>query len=160
MKTKRVAKGIRFFETGKAEVLKIKDLPIMNPKEGEVRIKVEAIGLNRAEIMFRKGQYLEDPVFPSPLGYEASGIVDAVGSGVNSVKPGDRVSTIPAFSMGLYSVYGESATVPEHAVAKYPESLSSIEGTSIWMAYLTAYGAIVEIGNVKKNLHFCCLCKF
>ena len=56
---------VRFHETGGPEVLKLEDLPLSEPGKGEVRLKVEAIGLNRAEIMFRKGQYLETPQFPS-----------------------------------------------------------------------------------------------
>jgi len=145
------SKTIRFHEIGSADLLKIETLPIVEPKESEVRIKVEALGINRAEVMLREGQYLENPVFPSRLGYEASGIVDAIGVKVTSVKVGDRVSTIPNFSMVSYGVYGESAIVPEAAVAKYPENLSPQEGTAIWMAYLTAYGAIVEIGKVIPN---------
>ncbi len=77
-------KIVRFHETGGADVLKIEDLPLTEPGEGEVRLKVEAISLNRADIMFRQGQYLEDPEFPSRLGYEAAGIVDAVGPGTAS----------------------------------------------------------------------------
>ena len=56
---------VRFHETGDADVLKIEDLPLTEPCEGEVRLKVEAISLNRAEVMFRQGQYLEDPILPS-----------------------------------------------------------------------------------------------
>jgi NADPH:quinone reductase-like Zn-dependent oxidoreductase len=70
-------KIIRFYEMGDANVLKIEDLPLAEPGEGEVRLQVEAIGLNRAEVMFRQGQYLENPEFPSRLGYEAAGFVDA-----------------------------------------------------------------------------------
>ena len=58
-------KIIRFHETGSADVLKIEDLPLTEPGDGEVRLKVEAISLNRAELMFRRGQYLEDPKLPS-----------------------------------------------------------------------------------------------
>jgi NADPH:quinone reductase-like Zn-dependent oxidoreductase len=68
-------KIVRFYETGGAEVLRIEELPLKEPGEGEVRLAVEAIGLNRAEVMFRKGQYLENPELPSRLGYEAAGIV-------------------------------------------------------------------------------------
>jgi len=142
---------IRFHEIGNADVLKIEDLPLAEPGEGEVRLKVEAFSLNRAELMFRQGQYLEDPVFPSKLGYEAAGIVDAVGPGNGDIHVGDRVSTIPAFSMGEYGVYGESAVVPDHAVAPYPNNLSAAEGASIWMQYLTAYGALIEIGQLKQS---------
>ena len=74
-------KIIRFHETGSADVLKIEDLPLTEPGEGEVRLKVEAFSLNRADIMFRQGQYLDEPELPSRLGYEAAGIVDAVGPG-------------------------------------------------------------------------------
>ena len=144
-------KIVRFHETGGADVLKIEDLPLTEPGEGEVRLKVEAIGLNRAEVMFRQGQYLETPKLPSRLGYEAAGIVDAVGVGVSDIQIGDRVSTIPSFSIGQYGVYGESAIVPAYAVARYPDTLSVIEGTAIWMQYLTAFGALVEYGHLKKE---------
>ncbi len=144
-------KHVLFYETGGADVLKVEELPLKEPGQGEVRLKVEAIGLNRAEIMFRNGQYLQVPEFPSRLGYEAAGVIDAIGPDVTGFKVGDRVSTIPAFSMGQYGVYGESAIVPVHAVASYPDSLTATEGTSIWMQYLTAFGALVEYGRVKEN---------
>ena len=144
-------KIIRFHETGGADVLKIERLPLIKPGEGEVRLKVEALGLNRAEIMFREGQYLEDPVLPSRLGYEASGIVDAVGPGITEIQIGDRVSTIPGFSMVNYGVYGESAIVPENAVAQYPQNLSASEGAAIWIQYITAFGALVEFGKLKED---------
>ena len=128
-------KIVRFYETGGAEVLKIEEAPLVEPGEGEVRLAVEAIGLNRAEVMFRQGKYLEDPKLPSRLGYEAAGIVDATGPGTGGIRVGDRVSTIPSFSMGTYGVYGESAVVPAYAVARYPAGLSSIQGAAIWMQY-------------------------
>ena len=143
-------KIVRFHETGGADVLKIEDLPLTDPGEGEVRLKVDAIGLNRAEIMFREGQYLETPKLPSRIGYEAAGIVDAVGPGTRGIQIGDRVSTIPSFSIGKYGVYGESAIVPAYAVASYPKNLSAVEGTAIWMQYLTAFGALIEFGQLKK----------
>jgi len=144
-------KIVRFHETGDADVLRIEESPLTEPGEGEIRLKVEAIGLNRAEVMFRQGQYLEEPELPSRLGYEAAGTVDAVGPGVSDISIGDRVSTVPAFSIGKYGVYGESAIVPAYAAARYPDNLSPIEGTAIWMQYLTAFGALVEFGQVKKD---------
>ncbi len=144
-------KVVRFHNTGGPEVLKVEDLPLTDPGRGEVRLKVEAIGLNRAEIMFREGHYLETPAFPSRLGYEAAGIVDAVGAGCSGIKVGDRVSTIPSFSIGKYGVYGETATVPAHAAAHYPENLSPVEGAAIWMQYLTAFGALIEFGGLHRG---------
>ncbi len=144
-------KIVRFYETGGPEVLKIEESPLVEPGGGEVRLKVEAIGLNRAEVMFRQGQYLENPVLPSRLGYEAAGIIDAIGPGTTGIKIGDRVSTIPSFSIGNYGVYGESAVVPAYAVAHYPENLTPVEGTAIWMQYLTAFGALIEFGHLQKG---------
>jgi NADPH:quinone reductase-like Zn-dependent oxidoreductase len=144
-------KIVRFHETGDAGVLRIEDQPLMDPGEGEVRLRVEAIGLNRAEVMFRRGQYLENPEFPSRIGYEAAGIVDAVGNGVDAVRIGDRVSTIPSFPMGRYGVYGESAIVPAYAVAHYPGKLPAVEGAAIWMQYLTAFGALIEYGRLQAD---------
>ncbi|MBV8887409.1 MAG: zinc-dependent alcohol dehydrogenase family protein [Chroococcidiopsidaceae cyanobacterium CP_BM_RX_35] len=146
-----MAKIVRFHTTGSADVLKLEDLPTPEPKEGEVRLKVEAIGLNRAEVMFREGRYLEAPNLPSGLGYEAAGVVEAVGPGVSDIHVGDKVSTIPAFSMREYGVYGESVVVPAHAIAVYPENLSVQEGAAIWMQYLTAYGALIEFGKMKSQ---------
>ena len=142
---------VRFHEAGDADVLKIEEMPLTEPGEGEVRINVEALGLNRAEVLYRQGMYLEPPTYPSRIGYEAAGTIDAVGPGVSGLQVGDRVSTIPSFTMGQYGVYGESAIVPAHAAAPYPDSLSPAEGASIWMKYMTAFGALVEFGNVKSG---------
>jgi NADPH:quinone reductase-like Zn-dependent oxidoreductase len=86
------SKVIRFHETENADVFKIESLPIKEPDENEIRIKIKAIGLNRAEIMFREEQYLEDPIVPCRLGYQASGIVETIGEGVSGFAIGDRVS--------------------------------------------------------------------
>jgi len=142
---------VRFHETGAADVLRIEQSPLAEPGRDEIRLKVEAFGLNRAEVMFRQGIYLEAPDLPARLGYEAAGVVDAVGSGVEGVKTGDRVSTIPSFSMNQYGVYGDSAIVPAHAAAPYPASLSAVEATAVWMQYLTAYGALIEYGNITAE---------
>ena len=144
-------KIVRFHATGDADVLKIEDMPLTEPGEGEVRLKVEAIGLNRAEVMYRRGQYLETPELPSRLGYEASGTIDATGPGVSGLQVGERVSTIPSFSMGKYGVYGESAIVPAYAAVPYPDNLTPVEGAAIWMQYLTAFGALIEYGQTSAQ---------
>lgn len=146
-----MSKIVRFDKTGDADVLKLVDEPVAAPGDGEIRIKVEAIGLNRAEVLFRQGLYLEKPNFPARIGYEAAGVVDAIGAGVKGFKKGDRVSTIPSFPMSKYGVYGEYAIVPASSAAHYPDNLSPEEGASIWMQYLTAYGALIELGKMKAG---------
>jgi NADPH2:quinone reductase len=143
-------KIVRFHRTGGADVLQLAELPTPIPQEGEIRVRVEAIGLNRAEVMFRQGAYLEQPQLPSLIGYEASGIVEEVGPGVVDLKPGDKVSSIPSFSMTQYGTYGEVAVLPAYSLAKYPSRLSPVEGTAIWMQYLTAYG-LVEFGHLHEG---------
>jgi NADPH:quinone reductase-like Zn-dependent oxidoreductase len=145
------AKIVRFHQTGGPDVLQLDELPLPDPAAGEVRLRVKAIGLNRAEIMFRTGRYLVEPKLPSKLGYEASGTVEAVGSGVDRSWIGKTVSTVPAFPANAYGVYGEVAIVPANAIAVYPDSLTYEEGTSIWMQYLTAYGALIHQGHVAKG---------
>jgi NADPH:quinone reductase-like Zn-dependent oxidoreductase len=151
--TSSTARIVRFHELGDASVLSLDDLPLEEPGENEIRIKVEAFGLNRAEVAYRYGAYLETPELPSRLGYEAAGIVDAVGTSVGEFKIGDKVSTIPAFSMGRYGVYGEYATVPVHAVTHNPAGFSARQSAAIWMQYLTAWGALVHLGNLQPNQH-------
>lgn len=146
------AKIVRFHQLGGADVLQLDELPVPTPAEGEVLIRVKAFGINRGEVMYREGHYLEQPVLPSKNGYEAAGIVEAVGPGVDGSWVGKSVSTVPGMtSLNQHGVYGEVAVVPVHAVAEYPKSLSYEEGTSIWMQYLTAYGALIMQGQITKD---------
>ncbi len=144
-------KIVRFYQLGGPENLKLEEVPDQQPGKGEVRLRVQAAGLNRAESMFYRGRYLENPKLPSRLGYEAAGVVDAVGEGVDKAWIGKRASTIPAFSMNMYGTLGEQAVVPEYALGEYPASLTPTQASAIWMQYLTAYGALVHYGGVKTG---------
>ncbi len=146
-----MSKIVRFHQTGAAEVLQIEEIPEVEPGPDEVRIRVHALGLNRAEVLLREGRYLEKPVLPSRIGYEASGVIEALGAQVAGFRVGDKVSTVPCFSQTKYGVYGEWAVVPARALAKYPDNLSDIEAASIWMQYLTAYGALIELGGLTSE---------
>jgi NADPH:quinone reductase-like Zn-dependent oxidoreductase len=144
-------KIVRFHEYGGPEVLKIEEAPLQQPGNGEVRLRVQAIGLNRAESMFFHNQYVEEPKLPSRLGYEAAGVVEAVGPDVEKSWLGKQVSTIPAFSMTHYATVGEQAVVPVTALGEYPPNLSPAEGAAIWMQYVTAYGALIHFGHLTKG---------
>ena len=146
-----MARIVRFHRIGGPEVLQLDSVEVPAPAAGEVRISVKALGLNRAEAMFRSGTYLEQPRFPCRLGYEAAGIVESIGPGVIGLQVGDAVSTIPAFSQVQYGVYGDLALVPAAAVARHPPGLSWEEAASIWMQYLTAYGALIGIAEMKEG---------
>ena len=142
---------VRFHENGGPENLKLEELPTQEPGKGEVRLRVKALGLNRAESMFYRGQYLEQATFPSRLGYEAAGVVEAVGEGVDAKWVGKPAATIPNFLMTQYGTLGEEAVVPVGALAEYPANLTAEQASAIWMQYLTAYGALVHYGQVKAG---------
>jgi NADPH:quinone reductase-like Zn-dependent oxidoreductase len=146
-----MARVVRFHQLGGPEVLRVEDVDVPPPGQGEVQISIKALGLNRAEAMFRRGQYLEEPRLPARLGYEAAGTVAAVGPGVQGFNIGDAVSTIPSFSLNEYGLYGDLANAPARAVTHHPKSLSWAEAAAVWMQYLTAYGALIDIGKLTKG---------
>ena len=152
---------VRFDEIGGPEVLKIEDLPPDEPGEGEVRIAVAALGLNYAEMMLRRGVYIADPVFPSRIGLEAAGTIDALGPGVSGFTIGDRVGIAPAQTSdrfgnwtpesGKYGTYGESTLAPAHAVVRNPENVSDEVCAALWCQYLTAWGALIDYAGVTAD---------
>lgn len=142
---------VRFYQYGGPENLRIEDFPLRELRKGEVKLRVQAIGLNRAESMFFHGIYLEEPTLPASFGYEAAGVVAEVGPGVDRDWIGKTVSTIPAFSMVDYGMLGEEVIAPVAALGEYPANLSAIEGAAIWMQYITAYGALIEYGHVNAG---------
>src|SRR5690348_7801305 len=108
---------VRISQLGTPDVIQLAHEPLREPAAGEIRLRVHALGLNRAEVMFRTGNYTETPQFPARIGLEAAGVVEAVGTGVTQVSVGDRVSTFPGFSMNRYGVAGDTAVVPASHVA-------------------------------------------
>src|ERR1700728_833364 len=102
---------IRFHQIGGPENLIIEDLPSRQPGKDEGKLRVEAVGLNRAEYAYMRGYYFEQPVLPSRLGYEAAGVVEAVGPGVDKLWIGKKAATIPGFSQNRYGVLAEEAIV-------------------------------------------------
>jgi NADPH:quinone reductase-like Zn-dependent oxidoreductase len=144
-------KFVRFYETGGPEVLRFEEGATPQPGNGEVRLKVQAIGLNRADSMFYHGQYMYEPKFPATLGYEAAGVVEAVGPDVDKSWVGKKVSTIPAFSLNNYGMVGEEVLAPVASLGEYPGNLSPIQGTAIWMQYVTVCCGLIDLAGVKKG---------
>lgn len=142
---------IHFNQTGGPEVLQFADARVAAPGPLEVQIRVRAIGLNRAEAMYRSGRYVIDPVFPAQLGYEAAGDVIAIGQEVTACAVGDRVSVIPAFSFADYGMYGEVVNAPAHAIVRIPDGVGYETAAATWMPYITAYGALVQMGGLRAG---------
>jgi len=147
-----MAKIVQFHEKGGPEVLKLEDVTLSPVAENDVRFRVHAIGLNRAEAMYRKGAYLQDYTWPSRVGYEASGVVEAIGKNVAGFAPGDAVSVVPgSISMASYGTYGEVADVPANRLTRNPDWLLHTDAAAAWIQYVTAYVGIVEIANLKAG---------
>lgn len=139
----------RFHEYGSPDRVKLEEEPLTEPGHGDVRVKVQSIGLNRADPLYLANAYIESPRLPSRLGYEVCGIVEAVGPGVTGFTIGDRVSSIPAFSISDYANFGETATLPERGLVKTPDRLTPAQGASFAFAYYTTYFALMELARLQ-----------
>lgn len=142
-----MARVMRVHRLGGPDVLQIDELEVGQPGPGEVRIRVEAVGLNRAEAMYRAGRYAVEPKLPTLIGYEGVGTIEALGTGVEGYALGDRVCVLPMIQQGQYGIWAEQAIVPARILLSAPPGLSVAEAASIWMQYMTAY-AIIEVANV------------
>jgi NADPH2:quinone reductase len=126
-------KAIRVSAPGGPEVLRLEDVADPSPKEGEALVRVEAIGLNFIEVYFRLGLY-KPAGYPFTPGSEAAGVVEAVGPGVTSVKPGDRVATVNA-----QGAYAEKALVAAGRLVPIPEGVSTRQAAAAMLQGMTAH---------------------
>ncbi|WP_340532872.1 alcohol dehydrogenase catalytic domain-containing protein [Escherichia coli] len=133
-----MANVYRFHRLGGPDVLQLDQLVLSAPAEDEVQVKVKAIGLNRADIMFRNDEYIQKAVLPSRVGYEASGEVICVGANVTQFSPGDAVSILPPDDLSRYGTYADEMNIPAQFLVHKPTELSWEEASSVWMQYLTA----------------------
>ncbi|NUS26024.1 MAG: zinc-dependent alcohol dehydrogenase family protein [Streptomyces sp.] len=148
------ARTVLFHDLGGPEVLTIEDVPVPAAGPGQVTVRVEALGLNRAEALFRSGAYYYQPALPaSRLGYEASGVVEAVGEGVTALTVGDPVTTGPGIEMSAQGVYAERVVLPETSVLPRPASVDAVTGAASWLTYTTAYGALLETAGLRPGDH-------
>ncbi|MBO1336408.1 zinc-dependent alcohol dehydrogenase family protein [Streptomyces sp. VRA16 Mangrove soil] len=147
-------RAVLFDELGGPEVLRVHDVPLRRPGPGELLVKVQALGLNRAEALFRAGAYYYQPTLPgSRLGYEASGVVEAVAPDVTDFAPGDPVMTGPGIEMGTQGVYGDRVVLPATAVVARSRTVDAITGAAAWLTYSTAYGGLVETAGMRPGDH-------
>jgi NADPH2:quinone reductase len=126
-------KAILFETLGGPEVLKLGEVPKPEVKPGWVLIKNHAIGINFADNFFRQGMYLIKPKLPDIPGLEAAGVIEAVGPGVEHLKPGTRVAAISTKTYAEYCLASASQVMP------LPDFVSFTEGAAFPIQVLTAY---------------------
>lgn len=143
---------VRLHTIGGPETLQLEEAAPTAPQAGEVRLRVQAIGLNNSEAQFRRGDYpVASADLPTRLGRECAGVIEALGSGVSGFAVGEAVSTIATFDVKRHGVYGDWAVVPVDALVRSPVRLSRREAAAIWQAALTAYGPLVEYARFEPG---------
>jgi NADPH2:quinone reductase len=146
-------KAIRFYQTGESDVLRIDEIQLSQLKKNEVLVLVQAVAVSRMDLMWRAGSYFEEPEFPAQIGYDAAGVVVSVGPEVKTLKVGDRVSTFPAVSLLDYGAHAETIIYPETALIVYPESLTPVQAAAVNTGLFSAYFALLELANLKRDQH-------
>jgi len=131
---------------GAPDVLEVRQAPTPMPRDGEVRIRVRAAGVNFADILARIGIYPDAPTPPLVAGYEVAGVIDAVGHGVAAPHEGDRVLALTRF--GGYADY---VVVPTAQVFRFPDRLSDAEAAAVPVTYLTATIALYRMAAVTAG---------
>ena len=140
-----MAKAIRFYEPGPAEVLRWEAVEVGAPGPGEVRVRHEAVGLNFADTYFRTGLYPAE--LPAGMGVEGAGVIEAVGPGVRGFAEGDRV-TYTGSPLGAYST---ERVMPAESLIKLPEGIAFETAAAMTMRGLTAAYLLNRIYPVKRG---------
>jgi NADPH:quinone reductase len=125
-------RAIRIHTFGGPEVLQYEEVPLPVPGPGDARVRLEAAGVNFIDIYHRTGQYRGN--LPLTLGQEGAGVVDAVGSGVREVQPGDRVAYA-----SVQGAYAEYAIVPAARLVPVPDGVSSQVAAAVMLQGMTAH---------------------
>src|SRR5258706_5929336 len=144
-------RSVSIHEFGGPEVLRIEEVEVEKPGEGEVRIRIRAIGINRTEITLRSGRSPAKPSLPSKIGWEAAGEIEAVGAEVNGFAIGDRVALVPAYAASRYGLYGESSLAPARSPVKIPDAVSFEQAAATWAAYGTAWAGLMALCRVADG---------
>jgi NADPH:quinone reductase-like Zn-dependent oxidoreductase len=131
---------------GPPDVLQTRELPDPVPGAGEIRVAVRAAGVNFADVMARLGLYPDAPRPPVVVGYEVSGVVDAVGPGVTTHRVGDRVVALTRFGG-----YADRVVVPEAFAFPIPDTLDFVDAAAIPVNYLTALIALYRMANLTAG---------
>lgn len=126
-----MVKAIRINQVGGPEVMEYVDVEVGNPGPGEARVRQHACGLNYIDVYFRTGAYPQP--LPAGLGMEGAGVVEAVGEGVNHVKPGDRV----AYAGRPPGAYAEARVMSAAVLVKLPDAIDFDTGAAMMLQGLT-----------------------
>jgi NADPH:quinone reductase-like Zn-dependent oxidoreductase len=146
-----MTRSVRIHEFGGPDVLHVEDVAIQEPNAGEVRLRIHAIGLNRTEITLRSGRSPIKPALPTPIGFEAAGVVDALGPHVSGFAVGERVALVPAYGAAQYGLYGEVSLAPARSLVAIPNRVGFVEAAATWAAFGTAWCGLIAVGGLAAG---------
>ncbi|HSZ31901.1 MAG TPA: NADP-dependent oxidoreductase [Puia sp.] len=144
-------KAIQIKKFGGPETLELVNIPKPDIKENEVLIRMKAAGVNPVDAKMRAG-YLQKAIpvtLPKTLGWDASGIIETIGSRITRFKPGDEVYCATSFTAG--GSYAEFMAAPENEVALKPKNISFAEAASLPIIAITAYSFLFEHANLQPG---------
>jgi NADPH:quinone reductase-like Zn-dependent oxidoreductase len=149
-----MSRVVVFDEFGGPEVLHVVEEPAAEPADGEVRVRIEAFAVNPLDQMMRSGTSPAPVPLPhARLGIEGTGVIDALGPGVTGLETGDAVILTAIPDASARGSYAEYTTVPANRVIARPAGLAITEAAAIWVAYSTAYGALIEKAGMRPGDH-------
>jgi len=131
---------------GGPEVLRLVEGPDPEPGPGEVTVRVEAAGINFADILARMGLYPDAGDPPFVTGYEFAGRVEAVGAEVEGLEEGERVVGLRDFGC-----YADLIAVPAQTVLRLPAEIDAVRAAAVPVSYLTAWHSLVYMGNLHRG---------
>ncbi|MCS6860292.1 MAG: NADPH:quinone reductase [Abditibacteriales bacterium] len=136
-------KAIRVHEFGAPEVMKLEEVPDLQPGAGQVLVRVRAVGVNPVETYIRSGWYPRKPALPYTPGNDCAGVIEAVGEGVTRWQVGDRVYT----SWCLTGAYAEQTLCHESQVHRLPDNVTFAQGAAVGVPYATAWRGLFQRGR-------------
>jgi NADPH:quinone reductase-like Zn-dependent oxidoreductase len=143
-----------FDEFGGPQVMRVVEEPLPEPSVGEVRVRIEAFAVNPLDRMMRSGTSPAPVPLPhARLGVEGTGVIDALGPGVTGLEIGDPVILAAIADASVRGSYAEYTTVPASRLVARPTGLTVVEAAAVWVAYSTAYGALVEKAGMRPGDH-------
>jgi NADPH:quinone reductase len=141
-----MVRAIRIHKPGGPEALSFEEVEVGPPGTGQIRLKQTAIGLNYIDVYHRTGLY---PIaqLPAVIGMEAAGLVEAVGPGVDALRPGDRV----AYGGGPLGAYAEARVIDAGKVVKLPDAIDDRTAAAIMLKGMTAHYLLRRVYVVKPG---------
>jgi NADPH:quinone reductase len=138
--------AVMLTKKGGPEVLQVVDLPVEHPGPGQIRVRVRAAGVGATDLTMLASQYMYAPKMPFVPGYEAAGVVEAIGAGVTSFELGQRVAALT-----VYGGFAELLVREAEHFLPIPDGVSDRDAAAVILNYVTAWQMIHRVAKVRAG---------